>query len=71
MYTNERVLGQIAEKIQVGGVDYPKTYQSLINDQHTNTILTNIQLRKQHMLLDPLAGKNPEPGFQSFPLGLP
>ena len=45
MYTNKRLLNDIATQIQAQGVNYPKTFQSLTNDINTNTILTSLQLR--------------------------
>jgi hypothetical protein len=40
LYTNSRLLNDIAMKIDSSDIDYPKTFNNLISDENTNTILT-------------------------------
>lgn len=54
LYTNGRLVNDIAHTIDEMNIDYPKTYKNLTNDANTNTILTAIQLRSQHMNTNPL-----------------
>ena len=42
LYTNGRLVNDIAEKIDQMNIDYPKTYNNLTKDVNTNTILTAI-----------------------------
>ena len=57
MYTNERVINDIADLIERTETDYPKSYQQLVKSDINNTILTAMQLRKVHLLTDPLGNK--------------
>ena len=57
MYTNARFIDDITEKIEHNGIDYPKTFSNLTNDQNTNTILNAIQNRKVHLNTDPYGPK--------------
>jgi hypothetical protein len=40
MYTNERVINDIADLIERTETDYPKSYQQLAKSDINNTILT-------------------------------
>lgn len=49
LYTNTRLISDIAQKIQTGNVNYSKTYQNLTNDANLNTILWATQNRAIHL----------------------
>ena len=42
LYTNGRLMNSTALKIDETGIDFPRTFSNLTNDQNTNTILNAI-----------------------------
>jgi len=57
LYTNTRLMGDITAKIQLGNVNYSKTYQNLTNDSNTNTILWALQNKAIHLNMNPNDGQ--------------
>ena len=57
MYTNARLMNDTALLIDETGVDFPKTFGNLTNDQNTNTILDAIQNRAKHLNVSAFNGK--------------
>jgi hypothetical protein len=57
LYTNGRLLNRTAQLIDQTGVDFPKTFGNLTNDQNTNSILDAIQNRKTHLNVSAFNGR--------------
>ena len=53
LYTNDRLIDDITNKITYKQVNYPASYQSVSKQDISNTILTNKQLLDQHLMKDP------------------
>ena len=57
LYTNGRLINDTASMIDEAGVDFPRTFGNLTQDDNTNTILNAIQNRSQHLNVSAFNGR--------------